>query len=80
MINKTLKLHLIAIIFAAFGLLSPVAAAGVLAQGTALTRDGTSLVFTLALTEKTPFSVYTLDNPRRLLVDLGETSLENMPA
>ena len=79
MINKILKLHLFAIIFAAFGPVSPLLAAGVLAQGTSLARDGTGLVFTLALSEKTPFSVYTLDNPRRLLLDLGEASLENMP-
>ena len=79
MINKTLKLHLFAIIFAAFGMMSPLLAAGVLAQGTALERDGTGLIFTLALSEKTPFRVYTLDNPRRLLLDLGSASLENMP-
>ncbi|NOR63593.1 MAG: AMIN domain-containing protein [Rhodobacteraceae bacterium] len=79
MINKSLKCYLFAILFAVFGLVSPLAAGGVLAQGTALEREGTSLIFTLALSEKTPFSVYTLDNPRRLLVDLGGVSLENMP-
>lgn len=42
-------------------------------------RDGENLNFTITLSEKTPFRVYTLDNPRRLLVDLGDTSLDNIP-
>ncbi len=80
MVNKLLKSNLIAIVFALFGVSAPLSAAEVQVQGTALEANGNGLVFSLVFSEKTPFSVYTLDNPRRLLVDLGETSLENMPS
>jgi len=64
---------------AVFSLASPALAAEILAEGTRLDRDGDILSLTLAFSERTPFKVYTLDSPWRLLVDLGETSLENMP-
>ncbi len=79
MINRTRQLCLTVIFSLIFGGGSPLLAAELLAQGTALTREGRTLSLTLSLTEETPFSVYTLDNPMRLLIDLGETALENMP-
>ena len=80
MINRVLTNALSAIMSLIVLAASPLAAAEVLANGTTLEADPYGLSFTLAISEETPFSVYTLDNPRRLLIDLGETSLENMPA
>ena len=57
----------------------PMRAAEVQANGTTLAREGGDIVFTIALTQETPFKAYTLDNPRRLLVDLGDTSVANIP-
>ena len=79
MINRLLTNALTAILSFIVLAASPLAAAEVLTKGTALEADPFGLSFTLAISEETPFSVYTLDNPRRLLIDLGETSLENMP-
>lgn len=50
------------------------------AAGTSLGHRGRDLIFTLAFSSTPQFSVYTLDNPRRLLVDLGDTSLEHVPS
>ncbi len=80
MINRTRQFFLTAIFSLIFGVASSALAAELVAQGTVLKREGRILNLTLTLTEETPFSVYTLDNPRRLLIDLGETSLENMPS
>ncbi|MBL1437862.1 MAG: N-acetylmuramoyl-L-alanine amidase [Rhodobacteraceae bacterium] len=79
MINRHILFCLTAIFYLTFGPPQPLMAAEVLPQGTAIVRDSESLNFTITLSKKTPFRVYTLDNPRRLLVDLGKTSLENMP-
>lgn len=57
----------------------PVNAAGIVAGNTVLARDEGGITLTLGLSEAVPFRLFTLDAPRRLLIDLGPVSLEEMP-
>ncbi len=54
-------------------------AAELLAAGTSLRANGSGVALVLRMSAQTPFKAYTLDNPRRLLVDLGDTRLTAMP-
>lgn len=58
----------------------PAAGAEILARDTSLSRDPGGITITLGLTEPTPFRVTVLDNPRRLLIDLGNTGLTELSA
>ncbi len=58
----------------------PVMAAEILARSTLITRDGAGITLSLGLSEPAPFRVFTLDNPRRVLIDLGDIGVDNMPA
>ena len=62
------------------GAAQPVLAAQIIASDTSISSDVGGVTLTLGLSNSTPFSVYTLDNPRRLLIDMGDTELENLPA
>ena len=57
----------------------PVMAAEILARSTLITRDGAGITLSLGLSEPAPFRVFTLDNPRRILIDLGDIGVDNMP-
>lgn len=61
------------------GVALPLAAAELLGGGTTLSRADGAVVLTLHLSAPIPFKTYTLDNPRRLVVDLGDTALAAMP-
>jgi len=77
MANNFLQLIFAVILLGLSGL--PSRAAEVLTEGTQLRQEGGLIILALGLSAETPFKAYTLDNPRRLLVDLGNTSLEAMP-
>ncbi len=77
MVNKFFQLIFAAVLFAAFGL--PLRAAELLPERTTLVQTGGAITLTLGLSAETPFKAYMLDNPRRLLLDLGDTSLAAMP-
>ncbi len=80
MVNKLQRAFITLVCFAAIAASAPLSAAEVIAQGTILTRSVDGLTLTLGLSAPAPFKVYTLDNPRRLLVDLGDTALAGMPS
>ena len=77
MINQIQHIIFCASLCGIFG--QPLRGAEVLVEGTGLASVEGGVTFTIGLSEETPFKVYTLDNPRRLLVDLGDTSLAAMP-
>ncbi len=79
MLKRLKPLILCAISAVALAVASPAGAAEVLADGTSLTRVNGAVELSIALSAPTPFRTFTLDSPRRLVVDLGETSLEAMP-
>ncbi len=80
MANRAAQIFLWALGYLLSGLYFTLGAAEIIPESTSLARDGAGLTLTLSLSAPTPFKVYTLDNPRRLLVDLGDTSLDAMPA
>ncbi len=55
------------------------ARADVVAAQTGISRDIGGLTFSLGFTAPTPFRAYTLDNPRRLVLDLGDVALAGFP-
>ena len=77
MVNNFFHFIFVVILFAACSL--PLRAAELLAERTTLVQNGGAITLTLGMSADTPFKAYTLDNPRRLLLDLGDTSIEAMP-
>ncbi|MCF6271743.1 MAG: N-acetylmuramoyl-L-alanine amidase [Rhodobacteraceae bacterium] len=65
------------LLIAVFG--APLSAAEILGRSTSLRSDDAGLTFTLGLSKPTPFKVFTIANPPRLLIDLGDTDLEGIP-
>jgi len=63
-----------------FALWAPAHSAEIIGRETMISRDMGGITITLGLTKAAPFRVFTLDNPRRLLIDTGEIDLNNMPA
>ena len=79
MTSRNLHALLWGVLLALTTLWQPLGAAEVLPHSTSLTRDVGGLTLTLGLSKATAFRVYTLDQPRRLLIDLGETDLAGIP-
>lgn len=79
MINKALHITLTGFMCLTFCLSLPLVAAEIRPENTSLTRYERGLTLTLGLDKAHPFRVYTLDNPRRLMVDLGATDVSSMP-
>ena len=67
-------------VFFTAGASLPALGAGIVADSTAIMREKGGITLTIGLSEPVAFQVFTLDNPRRLLVDLGETDLAAMPS
>lgn len=80
MTNKLKSIALTGLIWLTTCVFQPLVAAEIQPENTSLTRYESGLTLTLGLSEAMPFRVYTLDNPRRLLVDLGEVDVSNVPA
>ncbi len=68
----------VAVLF--FGAFQPVNAAEILGRSTSLTASKGRITLTLGFSRVAPFKVFTLDNPRRLMINLGDTDLSGMPA
>jgi len=79
MVNGIKRFAYSAISIVFLGVSVPLYAAEIVSQGTLLTRENGGVALTLSLNDQTPFKTFTLDNPRRLVVDLGETGLMGMP-
>ena len=79
MVNKLLHFFLAIILGISVWVGQGAHAAEIVAANTSLTRYERGLTLTLGLNRVQPFRVYTLDSPRRLLVDLGNTDVSAMP-
>jgi len=78
MTSRLMHLRLLSVLLLGLVAALPVAGAEILARGTSVTRDPGGITLTIGLSEAVPFRVMTLDKPRRLLIDLGETGMSGL--
>ncbi|MBL4808037.1 MAG: N-acetylmuramoyl-L-alanine amidase, partial [Rhodobacteraceae bacterium] len=55
------------------------AVSDIIAENTTLSSDGYEVTLTLALSNQVPYRVFTLDSPRRLLIDFPQVDFSAMP-
>jgi len=80
MTSRPMRIRFLGLLISSLAAALPAASAEILARGTGLARDLGGITLTLAVSEAIPFRVLTLDNPRRLLIDLGDTGLAALDA